>query len=133
VLIDGDAKLRAQLARQISDQYQVVDIELPAHGLVMMKMRETARRSLFYLGEVLVTESKVQIGETVGLGILAGDDKLAARELAVIDAAFRGRLPGVERWSNLLREEEQRLDASQERYESKLLETRVSFETMEAE
>ena len=133
ILVEGSAELRGRLAQQIMDSYDVIEVEAPDHGLVMTKMRETARRSLFYLGEVLVTESKVQIGESVGLGIIAGDDRRAARELAVIDAAFRVPLPETEGWAEALLEEERRVDALVEAHEAKLLETRVTFDTMETE
>ena len=54
----------------------------------MCQVRETARNSRFYLSEVLVTESRVRIGEADGLGVLMGTDAAHARALAVIDAAY---------------------------------------------
>ena len=54
----------------------------------MCQVRETARNSRFYLSEVLVTESRVRIGEADGLGVLVGTDAAHARALAVIDAAY---------------------------------------------
>ncbi len=53
----------------------------------MIKMRETAKRELFYLGEVLVTEAKVSINGTLGMGIVVGDNEELALNLAIIDCA----------------------------------------------
>lgn len=54
----------------------------------MTQVRETARNTRFYLTEVLVTESRVRIGDADGLGVLMGADAAHARALAVIDAAY---------------------------------------------
>lgn len=99
----------------------------------MLTARESARRSLFHLGEVLTTGCRVQIGDAVGLGIIAGDDAQAAQDLAVIDAAYRAELAECERWDSALEAEEQRLIAARAADEARLLETRVRFESMDAD
>lgn len=88
VLVEGGPALALELASLVEADTPAEDI-VPAHqGLVMCQVRETARNSRFYLSEVLVTESRVRIGEADGLGVLMGADAEHARALAVIDAAY---------------------------------------------
>lgn len=131
ILLRGDRQLASRLARQITDRYEPVIMEQPNNGLVMVKMRESARRSLFYLGEVFVTECKVKIGGAIGLGIVKGHEPELAYELAVIDAAYRAGLPETSEWNEALVEEAAGIAQNQQRYEAKVLETKVNFETMD--
>ena len=131
ILVNGAAKLRSSLAAAIIASNTVLVIEPPTEGLVMLTVEDTARGSLFHLGELLVTESKARIGQTLGLGIVAGSNPKAAWELAVIDAAFNAGLPQTEGWERLLRQEEERLKAEQAREDGRILLTRVDFKNME--
>lgn len=88
VLVEGGPALALELERLVEAELSPEDI-VPAHqGLVMTQVRETARNTRFYLTEVLVTESRVRIGDADGLGVLMGADAAHARALAVIDAAY---------------------------------------------
>lgn len=88
VLVESGSALALELASLVEADTPAWDI-VPAHqGLVMCQVRETARNSRFYLSEVLVTESRVRVGEADGLGVLMGTDAAHARALAVIDAAY---------------------------------------------
>lgn len=51
----------------------------------MVKARETVKRSLFYLGEVLATECMVLVDGVKGAAVLAGDDFDKVTAAAVID------------------------------------------------
>ena len=67
VLVESGPALALELAGLVEAAAPAEDI-VPAHqGLVMCQVRETARNSRFYLSEVLVTESRVRIGEADGL------------------------------------------------------------------
>jgi alpha-D-ribose 1-methylphosphonate 5-triphosphate synthase subunit PhnG len=130
ILIEGCRELPGRLAKQITERYPVVTVEEPNHGLVMIKARESAQRSLFYLGEVFITECKVQLQQVIGLGIVKGHEPELAYELAVIDAAYQARLPEVEDWQVLLEQEEGNISAQTRSYQQKVLQTKVDFETM---
>ncbi len=93
VLVDSDPRLACELAELIESEMPATDITAPHQGLVMCQVRETARNSRFYLSEVLVTESRVRIGDAEGLGLLMGTDAAHARALAVIDAAYAQKEP----------------------------------------
>ena len=97
----------------------------------MMRLRDSARKDAFFLGEVLVTEAKVRIGGTLGLGLIRGDRPEEARRLAVVDAAFNAGSPLLSDWLPLLEEEERRIADRLDREAAAVLETRVDFSTME--
>lgn len=109
------------------------EISAPEAALVMIKKREGARGSLFYLGEMLVTETRVRVGGTIGVGIAAGYAHEAARRMAVIDAAFNAALPETEGWDELLVREEEAIAANDEAESRRIARSRVAFESMDRE
>lgn len=131
ILIRGNRCLAKKLAEDIKNKYEVRSIEDPNNGLVMIKMRETARRELFYLGEVLVTEAKVYVNGALGLGIVAGDEYELASNLAIIDGAYRGNLEEIREWEELLLKEEELIKEKEKIETKKILETKVDFSTMD--
>ncbi|MEH7272260.1 phosphonate C-P lyase system protein PhnG [Neobacillus vireti] len=132
ILINGSQKLVEDMADCIKDNYQVKVIQEPESGLVMMKVRETSQKSLFYPGEVLVTECKVQIEGRIGIGIVTGDQPELSYNLAVIDAAYEALLPETIRWMELLLENEEKAIQEQRAADShSILKTKVNFETMD--
>jgi alpha-D-ribose 1-methylphosphonate 5-triphosphate synthase subunit PhnG len=133
ILIDGNPELRAQFAAQVRDHHPVSIVSEPILGLVMTRMRDTAREAQFYLGELLVTEAKVRVAGTIGIGMIAGDQAEAAVDLAVIDAAYNGRLPLRDTWRTRLEKEERRIAERRREEEARVLETRVDFQTMDVE
>lgn len=131
ILLESRSELSRILCAQIEARYSVNIIEKPNNGLVMLKMRENGKRSLFYIGEVLVTECKVEIEGVIGLGILNGLDEQKAYQLAVIDAACNAALDETLAWEILLRQEQ---DVIQQRIQAdyaRTLQTKVNFETMD--
>lgn len=50
--------------------YQV--LEKPSQSLTMVKMRESAQKSLFYLCEVLISEARVECNGVIGIGMIQG-------------------------------------------------------------
>jgi alpha-D-ribose 1-methylphosphonate 5-triphosphate synthase subunit PhnG len=133
ILINGSRKLAETLAQEITDKYEVIVIEEPNDGLVMVKMRETAKKSLFYLGEVFVSECKVQISGCLGIGIVAGHHPELSRQLAIIDAAYNAGLKETESWEKELLAEEERVMNKRMMFNSGVLRTKVDFETMDVE
>ena len=131
ILVRGSIEVTRRLAQKIIDNYDVKVIEEPNNGLVMIKVRETAKKSLFYLGELFVTEAKVQIEGNLGIGIVRGNHEELAYYLAVIDAAYIGNLEETKSFTDILLQEEKNIDIQREKYQEKILKTRVSFETMD--
>lgn len=131
ILIEGSPDLRRELSLAISSRRKVAIIEEPRGGLVMIKARETAKNGLFYLGELLVTEAKVQVEGRIGLGIVAGDESEAARDLAIIDAAFNASLEECAPWEDRLLEEEAAILRREAEEAKRIARTRVAFESMD--
>ncbi|MFC5447423.1 phosphonate C-P lyase system protein PhnG [Paenibacillus aestuarii] len=131
ILVAGSPDLAVSLANDILSRYQVEVIEKPNHGLVMTQVRETAQKSLFYLGEVLVTECKVRTNGAVGIGIVKGDQPELAYHLAVIDAAYAAELEETAAWSAALLAEGERIQAERLALHAKVMRTKVDFETMD--
>lgn len=133
MLVEGDTTLRSKLAAEISRHRKVEAIDEPGEVLVMVRVRETAQRSLFYLGEVLVSEARVKVAGAQGIGIIAGNAPESARELAIVDAAYNAGLTETEGWEEALKLERRRIDERRREREQELLETRVRFETMDGD
>lgn len=131
ILVRSPEELASSLAELIRSRYEVKELEEPNEGLVMLTMRETAHNTLFHPGEVLVTEAKVRIGETIGIGILQGHHPRKALDLAVIDAAWSAGLPECSQMEVSIREAALRITESDARQAAVTAATRVSFETMD--
>src|SRR5262245_28711639 len=56
-------------------------------GLVMVPMQDTGQGAEFYLGEALVAEAHVRVGEVAGYAVCLGRDLEQALAIALIDAA----------------------------------------------
>ncbi len=132
-LVHAEKEFLQRLEEKIVRSHSVLMLEEPHHALVMMKMRETARHHLFYLGEVLVSECRVRLNGSLGLGIIRGDRMEEARMLAVIDACFNADSPLISELENSIYEEMQRQKEQRLRESAKVLVSRVHFETMEEE
>ena len=131
ILIQGDGRLAKELAAGIAEKYECREVTAPEQGMIMVKMRESAKNSLFYMGEVLITEAKVEISGKIGTGLLVGMDEQRASDLAIIDAAYKAQLPEATEWEPLLLEEEQQINVAKAQQQAEFFETKVSFETME--
>lgn len=131
ILVEGSQDLSHKLCTEIEKKYSINTIEEANNGLVMLKMRENSQRSLFYIGEVLVTECKVEINGVIGMGILNGIDEQQAYRLAVIDAAYNAALPETKGWKVLLNKELQAVEERKQQEYARILQTRVKFETMD--
>lgn len=117
-------------AKEIQDRYPIELIQEAKEGLVMVKVRETAQNSLFYLGEVLVTEAKVRIENHLGLGLVKGSERDFSFALAIADAAFSASLPEAKEWMDIFLQAEKRgLEMLQEK-RSRVAKSKVDFQSM---
>ena len=131
ILVLGSADLRKAWADSLRAEHHCEVVEPARAGLVMVRVRESARRSLFLLGEVLVTEAKVRVDGISGLGLIRGWDEGAAEDLALIDAACRGSLSGSQAWLEALLDEERSLQERLAAERAELDESLVDFQTMD--
>jgi alpha-D-ribose 1-methylphosphonate 5-triphosphate synthase subunit PhnG len=83
------------LAEQVLQHYPADAITMisgPRVAMVQLRMQESVANSVFNAGEILVTETRLELNGTFGFGMIIGNDPTFATALAVIDAALR--LPG---------------------------------------
>ncbi|TMN22631.1 phosphonate C-P lyase system protein PhnG [Lentibacillus cibarius] len=131
ILIQADPNLARRLAATITTKYECREIVAPRYGLTMMKMRETAKNSLFYIGEVLVTETKVEINQSIGIGLVTGMQDELSKDLAIIDAAYKAKLPETNDWEDQLIAAEEQIEKEKAQKQAEIFETKVNFETMD--
>jgi len=74
---------------------EIITITPPTVGMIMARVQDGARGDVFNLGEVLVTECQVQIGEREGWSMLMGNRPRGAFDAAAIDAVTSGEHPNV--------------------------------------
>ncbi len=130
ILVKSSDEILKQLSAVITGKYHVTVLEQPEDGLVMVKIRETAQKTLFYLGEVLVTECKVQINGSPGIGIIKGHQPEKAYQLAVVDAACNAGLDETAGWGKLLLQQQEQIVKEKQRLDRQILRTKVDFHTM---
>lgn len=131
ILIKASSEVSVKLAQEILAAYDVKTIEEPNTSLVMVKVRESAKRSLFYLGEVLITECKVMIKGSLGIGMVKGHETELAYNLAIIDAAYNANLPETNEWKHVLLLEKDHINQEWETVKNKVLKTKVNFDSMD--
>ena len=131
IFIQGNPNLAKDFAERIMKRYACNEISTPQYGSTMMKMRETAKNSLFYIGEVLITEAKVEINREIGIGIVIGMKDDLAKNLAIIDAAYKANLPETKEWEEELFKVEETIHKEKIQKQAEILKTKVNFETMD--
>ncbi|GAA0432063.1 phosphonate C-P lyase system protein PhnG [Lentibacillus halophilus] len=131
ILIQGDPSLARSLAEIITTNYDYREIVAPRYGLTMMKMRESAKNSLFYIGEVLITETKAEVNQCIGIGLITGMQDELSKDLAIIDAAYKANLPETKDWEDQLIAAEEQIEKQKAQKQAEIFETKVNFETMD--
>lgn len=130
LLIDVGRSEALEFAAQIEANYNVVDVQPAREGLVMVKMRESSHQSLFFIGEVLITEAKVKIGEHFGVGLVKEYEPELARALAIVDAAYNAQLAETNAWQTRFDTLQARLIEQQQHVKRSVERTKVNFNTM---
>ena len=119
-----------KLADEIKAEYSPVIIKAPEKSLTMIRMREPVQESLFYLGEVIVSEAIVDLDGAKGVAVLMGDDFDKVLDMAVIDAACN---KGVFQRYDILEQLEKEQAVRLEKENAMFMQTMVSFNSMDSE
>jgi alpha-D-ribose 1-methylphosphonate 5-triphosphate synthase subunit PhnG len=133
LLVKSGAEFSKKLADQVRKSVEVKILEHGKPGLVMVKMRENARNSQFYLAEVLVSRARAYIGDSSGLGIVQGQDLDWAEDLAVIDAAVNSNCEIVKEWAADFKQAEELISLKNQKNQSRINSTKVDFQSMQKE
>ena len=135
MLVGGDPGVAQAIAAEIEEICEVEVLDAPREELVMVKVRESARNSLFYLGEALMCSCRVRIADAMGFGYVLGSKRNAAYNLALIDAAFSSgeefeRMP---KWEERIEKEAKRQRDKRAKNRALIERTRVDFSTMDGD
>jgi alpha-D-ribose 1-methylphosphonate 5-triphosphate synthase subunit PhnG len=120
------------LAEQILESYPesaVTIISGPKVAMVQLRMRESVNNSAFNAGEVLVTETRLELNGTFGFGMIIGNNPEHATALAVIDAALRMPNPVHPSLPDALAHLNAELTLRQQRQFAASASTKVEFDT----
>lgn len=124
--------LVCELAEQALARYDHTAVTLisgPRCVLVQLRMIDGVAETVFNAGEILVTETRLELNGQFGFGMVIGRDAEHATALAVLDAALR--MPGDPHADLRLRIAElgRDLGAAYERRFAAAAATHVAFET----
>ena len=119
-----------EIAARIEAECKVEILKEPQKTLVMVKARESIRRSLFYLGEVLETECIVVVNGTKGYSVVAGDNEEQCLAAAIIDAAVNADLDQVYGISEKLQQLKTQQEKKRARLNAEILKSKVNFNVM---
>src|SRR5579859_7845367 len=89
ILASTPAESVKELAESVIPSLEPIHVVYNRTGLVMLPGVDTAQGGVFYLGEVLIAEARVQIVNGVeGYGACMGYDLAQALAIALLDAAL---------------------------------------------
>lgn len=112
----------------LKNKHNIIIIKEPTKTLTMIKMREPVKSSLFYIGEVIVTEAVVELDGVRGIAVCMGDDFEKTLNMAIIDAAYN---KGVFTMEERLLELEEQHNVKVEKENALHLKTMVNFNSMD--
>ena len=130
ILARADAACVRAMADAIKAEHEAVVVKAPEKSLTMIQLRDPVKETLFYLGEVIVSEAVVELEGAKGTAVVMGDDFNRVLDMAVIDAACnRGVFRQFAELERLAKEQE--LAAAREN--ALFLKTMVNFTSMDSE
>lgn len=120
----------AALSADIQKGHNITIIKEPGKTLTMIKVREPVKQSLFYMGEVIVCETVVELDGVKGMAVTMGDDMVKTLHMAIIDAAInKGVFTDMDTLLALEKEQQEFVM----RENALHLKTMVNFESMDGE
>ncbi len=128
-----EAEIIHKMAQTISSKYDVTIIKKPSKTLTMIKMREPVKKSLYYLGEVMVTETIVEINSIKGMAVTMGDDFDKVLSMAIIDSGFNNNFPEMKEIEASLESIHKQQMNRKEKENALHLKTMVNFNSMTVE
>lgn len=130
IMSNADRKVIIDLAGKVKKAHETVIVKEPEKALAMVKMREPVKESLFYLGEVIITEATVSVDGVNGTAVTMGDDYEKTLSMAIIDAAYNSNLFEDE---TVLLEMEKGQISKVEKENAMFMKTMVNFHSMDSE
>ena len=119
-----------EIAKKIEEDCDVEILKEPQKTLVMVKVRESIKRSLFYLGELLATECMVVVNGKKGCSVIAGDDDKKCLGVAVIDAAYNAGLDEKYNLTKSISVLKEKQEKERAKLNAQILKSKVNFNVM---
>ncbi|MEO1732397.1 MAG: phosphonate C-P lyase system protein PhnG [Pseudomonadota bacterium] len=91
-LARADAEQLKAFAETLLPDLGEIEVLQSRTGLVMLPMRDTAQGVAFHLGEVLMSEAHIRVGDVEGYGMRQGRDLEASMAMALVDAAINSHV-----------------------------------------
>ncbi len=126
----ADGKKMCTIAEKILADTGVDIVKKPLCGMIMMRFLDSAKNCVFNLGEVLVSEAEVKIGNSMGYSMRMGMETETALAGAILDAAVEAKHPLAPEIIDLLSNEERRLSEEKQVKWAQVESTRVDFKVM---
>lgn len=117
------------IVKSIKNPSDIRIIKPPQKTLIMVKVREPIKQSLFYLGEVLATECMVMVDGVKGASVIAGDDFEKAIQIAVIDG-FLNKKEGTQSIEIQVQKLGQLQEKEREKLNGEIMKSKVNFSVM---
>ncbi len=131
ILAEGELAVWEDLAEMIAAKHEIEVLQQPETCMVMMRAIDSVGHAPFNLGEVLMTEATVSIGNVMGFGFVIEEDPVRALCIAVIDAALAANVAEEKDIMRAIADEEQRIKERRQKEEALVAATRVHFAIME--
>jgi alpha-D-ribose 1-methylphosphonate 5-triphosphate synthase subunit PhnG len=119
------------IAEPLTHKYSIQIIQEPAKSLAMVQLRETVRESLFYIGEVLVVEAIVSIGDVKGMAVTLGDDFEKVLAMAILDASLNKKIEESSAIEQSLFQLERKQIEKEQKENALFQKTKVNFNSMD--
>jgi len=114
----------------LNDLGNVNVISPPRLALVMMEARDSVQQERFCVGELLVTECQVTVGEELFRGRVMGNQPLRALALALLTAALTCAPETLRNLEAFFDREREAIQKRRDRMSRALASTKVQFDTM---
>lgn len=130
VLAGAEAEEVKAIAEQISSRCGIKILKQPQKTLVMVKVRESVKKSLFYLGEVLASECMVKVNDVKGASVMIGDDFEKCIAAAVIDGFLNDRTQDHSHVTEQIEALKEKQKKTREALNRQLRKSKVNFNVM---
>lgn len=130
ILAGATAQEVEAAAQEIKDTCEIQILKQPQKTLVMVKVRESVKKSLFYLGEILATECMVTVNGKKGASVMAGDDFDKCISAAVIDGFLNDETQDHSRVLEQIRKLGEKQKREREKLNRQLRKSEVNFNVM---
>lgn len=119
------------IAEPLTHKYSIQIIKEPTKSLAMVQLRETVQESLFYIGEVLVVEAIVSIGDVKGMAVTLGDDFEKVLAMAILDACLNKKIEESSAIEQSLFQLERKQIEKEQKENALFQKTKVNFNSMD--